>query len=152
MIEYRRVFIDTAPFIYLLDGEMQYTKTMELIINQLRAENVSMATSVVTIAEYLVIPYRTKNSTQVKDFFSFLTQAQIDVIHANLDIARQAAYLRSKYSGFKGMDALQLAAAYYDHADIFLTNDRQLCQCEEVSCFMVDELCELLGEKSCPRN
>ena len=145
MTGYKRVFLDTAPFIYILDGETRYTKAMECIINRLQEENAALYTSVVTIAEYLVVPYKTGNKLQAKDFFSFIEQAQIHILDINIDIAKQAAVFRSQYIGFKGMDALQLATAYYGGVDIFLTNDRRLCQCKEVHCVMVDELQQLLG-------
>lgn len=43
-------------------------------------------------------------------------------------IADRAARIRAEYAGFKGMDALQLAAAVEGGCDLFLTNDRQLRQ------------------------
>lgn len=38
------------------------------------------------------------------------------------------------------MDALQLAVACFAECDLFLTNDKQLRQFEEVNCITVDEL------------
>ena len=50
----------------------------------------------------------------------------------------------TQYHGFKGMDALQLAAAHRAECDAFLTNDKQLCQCREVNCILVDDFKKLL--------
>ncbi len=144
MTEYRRVFLDTSPFIYLLDGATPYTKIMEHIINRLREENVSLYTSTATVAEYLVIPYKKNNLLQVNDFFLFIEKAQINVTEINVRIAKQAAIFRSDYNGFKGMDALQLSAAYCNNVDIFLTNDKQLRQCKELRCVMVEEMYQKL--------
>lgn len=44
------------------------------------------------------------------------------------------------YKGFKAMDALQLAIACLEKCDLFLTNDKQLRQFEEIKCITVDEL------------
>ena len=38
------------------------------------------------------------------------------------------------------MDALQLASAIQNHCDVFLTNDKQLKQGEEINVLLVDEL------------
>ena len=37
------------------------------------------------------------------------------------------------------MDALQLASAITNNCDLFLTNDRQLRQIEEIKCVMLEE-------------
>ena len=146
MTECKRVFLDTSPFIYLLDGATPYTKIMEYIINRLLEENISLYTSTATIAEYLVVPYKENNLLQVKDFFSFIEKAQINVVDINTEIAKQAAVFRSNYVGFKGMDALQLSAAYCNNVDIFLTNDKQLRQCKELRCVMADEMYQILRD------
>lgn len=38
------------------------------------------------------------------------------------------------------MDALQLASAIQNNCDVFLTNDKQLKQVQEISVLLVDEL------------
>ena len=37
------------------------------------------------------------------------------------------------------MDALQLATAVQEDCDVFLTNDKQLCQFKEIKCITVED-------------
>ena len=52
--------------------------------------------------------------------------------------ALKAARIRATYKGFKSMDALQLASACLAGCDLFLTNDKQLLQFQEIQCVTLD--------------
>lgn len=144
MTGFKRVFFDTAPFVYLLDVETPYTKSMEAIMVYLNSRDIKLITSVITVAEYLVFPYRENVPQKVQSFFSFIEDNDIDIMDADMGLAEHSAKLRAQYHGFKGMDALQLAAAHRTECDVFLTNDKQLCQCREVNCILVDDFKKLL--------
>lgn len=62
------------------------------------------------------------------------------ILKINQEIAKKAAKIRAEYKSFKGMGALQLAAACLADCDLFLTNDKQLKQFKEFSCITVDDL------------
>ena len=51
-----------------------------------------------------------------------------------------AARFLSKYKGIKGMDSIHLATAIVYGCDVFLTNDKQLKQVQEINVLLVDEL------------
>ena len=55
------------------------------------------------------------------------------------EITEKAAQIRADYVSFKAMDALQLAAAVLTGCDIFLTNDKQLCQFTELRVVVIDD-------------
>jgi predicted nucleic acid-binding protein len=80
-------------------------------------------TSVLTITELLTGPYKSKNFQLVEEYrstlFSFpnLTFREMDY-----EIANQTAQLRAEY-GLKTPDAIQLATALLEKADVFITND-----------------------------
>ena len=84
-----------------------------------------MYTSTITDTEYFVHPYREK------DFLK---------ISVGEDIAEKAAQIRAKYQGIKTADSLQLASAIVYECDVFLTNDKQLRQVEEIRVLLVDDL------------
>lgn len=71
---------------------------------------------------------------------SFLTDFNFRIVEPNRAITKQAAKIRSKYSGIKGMDAIHLATSLYFGCDMFLTNDTQLKQISEVNIVLVDDL------------
>ena len=97
-------------------------------------------TSVITMEEYLVFPYRSKNNSLIDMFIRLVTTTNMEMIEINQKIANKAAQIRAEYKGFKAMDGLQLAVACFAECDLFLTNDKQLRQFEEVKCITVDEL------------
>ena len=138
--EYRKVFLDTAPFIYLLDHDMQYMDCVKRFFDELLAQGIPLVTSTVTVAEYLVQPYKRKATESVKRFFTFFDDADIQVIPIGTEIAESAAKIRAEYPAFKAMDALQLATARIEACDAFLTNDKQLRQFQHLRYIMVDEL------------
>ncbi len=146
MTDFKCVFLDTAPLVYLLDGDTPYTAAMEHIVTYLHENDVKMATSVITAAEYLVVPYRQDKMDQARSFFSFVADAEIRILTIDVGIAEQSAKLRAQYPGVKGMDSLQLASASYADCDVFLTNDKRLCQCKEVNCVLIDDFRRLLEE------
>jgi len=138
MTDFKQVFLDTSPIIYVLDTGTTYTDITEQIFQKLFSQKTELFTSVVSIEEYLVYPYKQNDYGKIKRFFTFLDDNNISVVNIDKEIAIEAANFRAKYVGFKGMDALQLAAAFCQGADAFLTNDKQLLQCQEVNCVLIE--------------
>ena len=139
MTEYRRVFLDTTPLIYLLDSNETYGEKVREILETLLSNNVQIVTSTITAAEYLVYPYRTDNEEKIDAFEDFLNECDITVYPVNYNIAKKAAQIRAVYDHFKAMDSLQLAVACVHDCHLFITNDRQLRQFKEIKCVTVDE-------------
>ena len=136
----RRIFVDTAPFIYLLEDNEYYIEKMKRIFERLIASEVMMFTSTITFEEYLVHPYRTQQFLKVQAFVDFIKDVNVHVITIDTVIAKIAAQIRAEYHSFKAMDALQLASALQWRCDGFLTNDKRLRSFTEIHCLLVDEL------------
>jgi len=81
-----KVFIDTAPIIYLLEDHPLFSESSRKIVGEYK------------------------------------------------EMALGAARLRAKYVGLKAMDSFQLACALDKNCSVFLTNDKQLRQVEEIEC------------------
>ena len=139
MTDFKKVFLDTAPFIYFLDNDPNFGQKMKTIFDEfIRAEKY-LATSAVTVEEYLVYPYRTGNDDKIKTFWKFVYDNYIVISPIGKEIAVEAAKIRAEYQHFKTMDALQLAAAICSSCDLFLTNDKQLKQFDKIKCVTVEE-------------
>ncbi|MBO6179094.1 MAG: type II toxin-antitoxin system VapC family toxin [Selenomonadaceae bacterium] len=145
MTDFNRIFIDTNPFIYLLDSKNEYTEKMEFIMDKLTENDCVLYSSPITVAEYMVHPYKENCPEKIKHFLSFIEDANIKIIDINTEIAAMSSLTRAKYTAFKGMDSLQLAAAEYSKCDMILTNDKQLCQYKEIHCMMIDECFQYLA-------
>ena len=57
----------------------------------------------------------------------------------DLAMADRAAHLRARYD-LRTPDSIHLASALESRADLFLTNDRRLCQVEEIPVLLVEDL------------
>lgn len=144
MTGYKKVFVDTAPFIYFIEKDVnnpQYFDKVKIFFEDGYERDAEFVTSVITMEEYFVFPYRNNNSLLIEMFDRLVVTLGIEMIGIDEEIAKKAAQIRAEYKGFKAMDALQLAAACASGCDLFLTNDKQLRQFGEIRCITVDELC-----------
>lgn len=139
MIECKKIFIDTAPFIYLLDETPQYVSLMQQVFLDCLKNNTAMVTSTVTITEYLVLPYRTNNLVKIKNFADFIRDTNIFVMPISREIAELAAKLRAENSTLKSMDVLQLATAIHTQCEVLITNDKKLAQNKQIKCILANE-------------
>lgn len=140
MTGYKKVFLDTTPLIYFLDADVNYAEKVEEIFSDILENEKTMITSAITCTEYLTYPYRTGNVEKVNAFFEFLADCDILTCPIDVNIAKEAARIRAEYKDFKTMDCLQLATAYIQGCDLFLTNDKQLRQFKDIKCVTIDEL------------
>jgi predicted nucleic acid-binding protein len=124
----KKVFIDTAPFIYYIEGNIQYQNILNKLFKLNSTGEIFFATSVLTLLELLVVPIRNKRFDLVEQYENiFSNSTSLELIEINLKISKLAAKFRAQFN-FKTPDAIQLASASLSKADFFLTNDKQLKQ------------------------
>lgn len=143
MTGYKKVFLDTAPFIYFIEkneGNPLYFDKVKRFLMESYDNDVDMETSVITMEEYMVFPYRNNEQKYINLFKKLLEELEINIIDIDREIAEKAAKIRAEYKAFKAMDALQLAAACISGCDLFLTNDKQLRQFKEIKCITVEDV------------
>ena len=143
MTDYNKVFLDTAPFIYFIEKDSnnpQYFNNMKQFFEEGYRENKEFLTSVITMAEYFVFPYRNEKMSYIDSFHRLVDTLDMEIAEVEQEIAKKAAQIRAQYKNFKAMDALQLATACVTGCDLFLTNDKQLKQFAEIKCVTVDDL------------
>lgn len=143
MIDYKKAFIDTAPFIYFIEKDVnnpQYFDKVKQFLIDGHGNSVCFVTSVITVMEYMVFPYRSHQEKYVEIFERLIRDINIDIVEVDKRTALMAARIRAEYKGFKAMDALQLALATVSGCDLFLTNDKQLRQYRRLTCITVDDL------------
>ena len=140
MTDFKRVYIDTSPFIYYLENSALYMDKMKHFFELCLDKNIQIVTSVITVEEYLVFPYASGKIEFIENFKRFIEYMNIHVINIDSGIAEQAAKIRSRYKYFKAMDALQIEAAIASGCDMFFTNDKQLRQEKELPCMTIGDL------------
>ena len=139
MKDFKKVFFDTAPIIYLLDNDKNFGEKTCKIFSALSEQNAIFVSSVITVEEYLVFPYGLQNKSLVKSFWDLVNENQMILYSINWSDADKAAKIRAEYKNFKSLDSLQLAVACMHGCDLFLTNDKQLKQFDEIKCVTVEE-------------
>ena len=143
MIDFKKVFVDTAPFIYFIEKDSnnpQYHEKVKMFFKDGYDNDKNFVSSVITMEEYFVYPYRNKEYSFIDMFDRLVKTTNMEIIEISREIAKKAAQIRAEYKGFKAMDALQLAAACLSGCELFLTNDKQLRQFKEIKCLTVEEL------------
>lgn len=140
MTDFKRVYIDTSPFIYYLEHNTLYMDKIKRFFEMCLDNSIQIVTSVITIEEYLVFPYASGMMEFVDNFKRFIEYMNIEVVDIDCEIAEQAAKIRGQFKHFKAMDSLQIAAAKVSKCDMFFTNDKQLRQEKELPCMIIDDL------------
>ncbi len=140
MIESKRIYIDTSPYIYYLEKNLQYGDRVKAFLVNNYNLGTEFVTSVITIEEYSIVPYRENNKKLLEDFDMLIEDMETSVIDITKLIAKKAAQIRAEYKNFKAMDALQLAAAVKSSCSVFLTNDKQLRQFKELKVITMEDI------------
>ncbi len=133
-----KIFIDTAPFIYLMEGLDEYSDRVETQLKQWLMTEMILTTSTLTLMELLVTPKKQKNERLVRKYRALLEDLMTEPLtELTSVIAEEAAGIRGQY-GFKTPDAVQLATALHSGADIFYTNDLRLGKFPNLTILTVD--------------
>ncbi len=90
---------------------MQYYEKVKNFFKYGYDNDKKFVTSVITMEEYFVFPYRNKEYSYIDMFNRLVETTDMEVVEINQEIAQKAAQIRAEYKGFKAMDALQLAVA-----------------------------------------
>ncbi|MDD3363838.1 MAG: type II toxin-antitoxin system VapC family toxin [Syntrophomonas sp.] len=121
-----RIFVDTAPIIYLIEEHPVYSHEVSEIFDKTSTGNIQVITSVITLIEVLTKPYKLDQIDLVNTYRDFFCNSKgFSVIDINTDIAELTAKIRAEF-GFKLPDAVQLAIFEHNGCDYFITNDKQL--------------------------
>ena len=119
----QRIYIDTNIVIYAIEGLAHYAAQVQPLLKAMKAAEVFVVTSELTLAETLVGPIKTNNLLIQQTYRSFLTTtAVLEVVPISRRILEEAAQLRAT-SKLKLPDAIHLATALQSQCDSFLTND-----------------------------
>jgi predicted nucleic acid-binding protein len=134
------LFLDTAPVIYLVEGNPAYLDRVRDIFQHIDSGRISAVTSPVTLAECLVHPLRLGLAALRQDFIDMVVNGT-NTTFVNIDqqIGETAARLRAQYT-LRLPDALQIAAAISAGCDAFLTNDARHARVTELKVLVIDML------------
>jgi predicted nucleic acid-binding protein len=124
-----RVYLDSAPLIYLIEEVAPYAAALE---ERLAAPTTVQICSDLTRLECRVKPMREGQNELLSAFDSYFEEIIAEIVALSRPLIDHATQLRAHY-GFRTPDALHLAAAIAAGCDLFLTNDHQLSRCTEIT-------------------
>lgn len=117
-----KVAIDSNCFIYLIEGS-PYADKLNDLFSRIEKKLLTGVTSILTITEILTGPYKLQNHKLIEEYRStLLTFPNLTFREMDYKIANKTAQCRAEY-GLKTPDAIQLATAIIEKADVFITND-----------------------------
>ena len=119
------VAVDTAPFIYVLEGNAKFADQFAGLFAAADAGDLRIALSTITLAEVLTGPFKAGKTALAKRYEKALSQYVL--VPVSPAIATLAAQLRADYR-LRLPDAIQLATALDIGASAFVTHDRDFSQ------------------------
>lgn len=136
----KKVFIDTAPLIYFIEGHTKFQNELIEIFKAGDEEMLSIQTSILTLLEVLVQPIRLKRFELANQYEKILTKSKhIELIDTDIKVVKNAASIRAQFN-FKTPDSIQLATAVENSADIFLTNDSKLQKFNHIEVITLEKI------------
>src|SRR5215510_8035812 len=135
----RELFLDTAPIIYHVEGNLAYQPLTDQVFQTIQAGTISAVTSSITLSECLVHPYRRGDMALTQKFRNVIT-AGVNTRYVGVDaVAERSAEIRAQYN-LKLADSFQVAAAIAAGCDAFLTNDSALKRVNGITILVLDEV------------
>lgn len=136
----KTIFLDTAPFIYFIEGHQQFGPLVAQVIALMNERRLQAFTSVLTLSEVLPKPVECGNIALADEFKEYLKNGpNLKLLSITETIGETAGILRGKYPHLKTVDAIQLATALDAEADAFLTNDKKLSGMKEIRILVLND-------------
>ena len=136
------VGLDTTPLIYFIEENSTYLELVSPFFEAIDQGEVSVVTSIVTLLEVLVHPFKHGDAALVQQYRDILLNSQgLTTIPLSQDIAEEAARIRATHN-IRTPDAIQMATASYMGASHFLTNDARLPSLPELKVLVLDQVAE----------
>jgi predicted nucleic acid-binding protein len=135
-----RIALDTSIFIYHLEANAKYIALTDCVFSWLDSKTSAAVTSVITMTELLVKPYRESDEETVDKCYTLLsTYPNLEWICPSLEIADLAAEIRAIHR-LRTPDALQAATALRANATALVTNDSVFQRIRDLDVLLLDDL------------
>lgn len=139
-----KVALDTSIFIYFLEQHPQYFADCQMVLSKILQGDWEGSTSVLSIGELLVMPFRIGHTHAVNDYARFVREfSNLQVWNIDETIMTKSAQLRASFPSLKTPDALHLATVLEAGADCFITNDARLAKLSVMRIIMLQDVAHL---------
>lgn len=133
------VYVDAQIVIYSIEKFPNYFPTLEPMWLDLKAGEIKLVTSELTLLETLVMPLRQADTRLVQTYEQLLSGADIQLVPISQKILRDAATLRATVN-LKTPDAIHATTALSANCAFFLTNDRAFRNIPNLPTVILDDV------------
>jgi predicted nucleic acid-binding protein len=119
------IYWDTMLFIYWFEEDSRYIERVHTILTSMRQRKDTLCTSLFTVGEILVVPYKKGADETASRIREALRPPFVRLLPFTDDSVDRYARIRADL-GVSPADAIHLACAAEANVDVFLTNDRRL--------------------------
>ena len=128
-----RIYLDANPIIYLVEAVDPFHTIVAARLLPYRTDSQSrIITSRLSRLECRIQPLRNADTRLLAEYDAFFGRERLIVSDVTAEIIERATDLRVRYN-FKTPDAIHLATAIEEKADLFLTGDGALARCTEIN-------------------
>lgn len=136
----KRVYFDTNPIIYFVEGHEIFYSAVKPIFDLLDQDLIAAFTAEFTVTEVLIKPYRDQLHELIEDYKGLLLESEyFTLLGANASTFHQAAKLGGE-TGMRTPDAIHMTTAYENQCDFFITNDKRIRSYQYVIVLQVSDL------------
>ncbi len=137
----KQVGVDTSIFIYYIEENPNYLGFLADFFLSNYQGNFQIATSVITLLELLVLPYRNSREDLIRTYKTIFEKTTgIELVNLTPPIAEIAARLRATYQ-VRTPDSIEVGTAIHMGLDCFFTNDKRLTTMEkEIPIIVLDNI------------
>lgn len=133
------VYLDTSPIIYSVEKHADYWQILTSLWQSLKAKEIEVLTSELTLLETLVQPIKQNNTNLVSAYETLLTKTEIKLLPINLDVLRESANLRASIN-LKTPDAIHASSAFSANCTHFVTNDDGFKRLKHIDVIILSEI------------
>jgi len=134
---YKVVALDTSIFIYHLEDHPKFGSLAEIIFELAEKNRLKIISSIISPIEILTGYEKAKDFNARSNFIQMMNLfPNIEIYNLASNLVDQIVNLRVKYN-LKTPDAIELATAIENKAEVFITNDKKLKKIKEIKiiCF-----------------
>ena len=121
--KFKKVGTDTNFFIYYFQKHPRFGPIVKNALNFFLERQTILTTSTLTITELL--SFKASETLLERLEKEIMLIANLQLTEVDNEIAKEAARIRRNF-GFSLVDAIQLATAVKNDAEVFITNDKKL--------------------------
>ena len=94
--DFKSAFFNTALFIYLIEGHLQFAPVVKDILIYCQSHSVQLTTSVLTGLKFTTKPLRENRMDVIRAFDEIMTESHMQVVSITAEVVKKALSLQTQ--------------------------------------------------------